>query len=231
MKLSFVIPFYNEVGNIEELLERIDKVIKAEKYQAEIICVDDGSTDGTSDLLDKMAKKYPAVKTIHHEQNQGLGVTLRTGFKAISGDLMLTFDGDLSQEPELIPELVKASQHADFIVASRYVPGGGMVGVPQYRILVSEVANGLVSFIFGIPIKDKTSGYRAIKVEKLKKMRLESDQFEIQIEEIAEAKRVGCTFAEVPLMLKTRKTGTSKFRFFEHSFKFALNLVKFRLRR
>lgn len=228
--LSLVIPFYNEAGNIPELLERVDKVLKDNRFSAEVICVDDGSTDGTSELLDEMEGKYPDVRVIHHEKNQGLGCALRTGFREVKGDLMITFDGDLSQEPELIPDLVKASETADIIIASRYVPGGGMIGVPKYRIMISEVANGLVSWIFGIPAKDKTSGYRAIKTDYLKKMDLESKHFEIQIEEIAEAKRLGCRFAEVPLMLKTRKTGRSKFKFFEHSFNFAKALWQFRSR-
>jgi dolichol-phosphate mannosyltransferase len=159
--VSIVVPTYNEASNIGPLLKSLAAAMRGERY--EIIVVDDGSPDGTGAIVDGLAGSYP-LRVLHRGGRRGLASALLDGFGAAKGELLACMDADLSHPPEVIPRLVAALQEEriDIAIASRLVPGGGVMGSwPQYRRLNSYVATLLASSLTGV--KDSMSGCFALK--------------------------------------------------------------------
>ena len=123
MKISIVMPCFNEISTIETVLKNVSEIeLNAEK---ELIVVDDFSTDGTRELLESLTKTNSAIKAIYHDRNQGKGVALRSGFKVASGDVIIIQDADLEYNPEEYPKLLKPIKDvkADVVYGSRLIVG------------------------------------------------------------------------------------------------------------
>ncbi len=121
MRLSIVIPVYNEVGTIQEIVSRVQAV----DLEKEIVIVDDGSTDGTRELLQEITLSHENVRVLYHDRNQGKGAALRTGFAGATGDIVIIQDADLEYDPREYPVLLEPilDGRADIVYGSRFLGG------------------------------------------------------------------------------------------------------------
>jgi len=214
MKVSIVIPMYNEEENVLRTLEIIDKVSKNfEDY--EIIVVDDGSSDDTYSLASNFQSNNSSnVHILKHPVNMGMGRALRTGFEKASGDAIVTIDADLSYESSYIPKLIdELDESTDIVVGSQYMVGGKTENIPPLRLFISKTANKLVGYAMANNLSTVTGVLRAYREEVLDSIELDSDGTEINPEIISKAKAVGFNIKEVPVTLKGRELGKSKVRY------------------
>jgi dolichol-phosphate mannosyltransferase len=218
VRLAVVLPMYNEQGNVAALLERLALVRTQSGLDLVALAVDDGSHDATHARLVAAAEQYPFLKVVRHERNRGMAAALRTGIatamaeRSPAFDVLAFMDADLTQAPEDLPRLIApiAENRADFVLGSRYVPGGRMRGVPFARRAISVVGNAAVRRLLRVPVGDLTSGFRAGRVEVFRAIHLAEKGFGIQLEGTVKAHRAGFRVAEVPITLGVRQSGYSK---------------------
>jgi len=211
--VSVIVPTYNERENLPTLIERINKVFVDERIVGEVVVIDDNSPDGTGQLAEQLRRKYKFLKVIHRPSKLGLGSAYREGFRAAEGKLLFTMDADLSHDPIYMPRFIERAEHADVVVGSRYVKGGGIIGWGLYRKLVSKVANFLAGIVVGADVNDITSGYRAYRKEVLAKVplkRIRSSGYAFQLEVIYEIRGKGFKIDSVPIVFTDRRKGKSK---------------------
>jgi dolichol-phosphate mannosyltransferase len=209
---------YNEADNVVPLLERIEAVRDRSGLDLVALAVDDGSRDATLVRLKGAAARFPFLHIVRHERNRGMAAALCTGIESVlsergPGFSALAFmDADLTHDPEDLPRLLAplVENRADFVLGSRYVPGGRMRGVPWARRAISIVGNLAVRRVLGVPVEDLTSGFRAARSEVFRAIRLEEHGFGIQLEGTVKAYRAGFRVSEVPITLGVRKSGYSK---------------------
>jgi glycosyltransferase involved in cell wall biosynthesis len=209
---------YNEAGNVAGLVQRLEEVRDRSGLDLVALAVDDGSRDATYQRLDRLAPEYPFLRIVRHGRNRGIAAALRTGIATALAergpgfDAVAFMDADLTHAPEDLPRLVAPilDDRADFVLGSRYVPGGRMRGVPWARRVISIVGNAAVRRLLGVPIEDLTSGFRAARIDVLRAISLKERGFGIQLEGTVKAYRAGFRVAEVPITLGVRKNGYSK---------------------
>ena len=212
--ISVIVPMYNEEGNVKNTITRVASILNEMGESWELIVVNDGSTDSTPALVEKLTQKYLNLRLFHHHKNLGPGRALRTGFKNAEGDIIVTIDADLSYSPENIPKLIHElrKKNADVILASPYTKGGKVVRVPLYRLLISRVGNYLLGYALKTKIKTLTGIFRAYRRQVIEFLDLESDGKEIEPEIVAKALSMGFEIQEIPMELSGREIGASKFR-------------------
>lgn len=187
MKLSIVIPCYNEVDTITEIVKRL-KAIDFE--DAEIIVIDDASNDGTKEVLEVEIK--PLVnKIIYHEKNKGKGAALRTGFKEAKGDVVVVQDADLEYDPRYLPKMLKLIENdtADAVFGSRFL-GGNPHRVLYFWHYVGNMLLTLLSNMFtNINLTDMETCYKMLRREIIKSIEIEEDRFGFEPEITAKIAR------------------------------------------
>ena len=208
VKVSVIVPTYNERDNLPELFERISSSLRG--YDYEIIIVDDDSPDETWKLAEELSNKYP-VKVIRRTDEKGLSSAVIRGFKEATGDVFVVMDADLQHPPEVIPELLKAIEEgADIAIASRYVPGGGVKNWYWYRKLISKgaIMLGRLALPKIRDVKDPVSGFFALRREVVEGVELNPVGFKILMEVLIKGnyRKV----VEVPFVFGLRKAGESK---------------------
>jgi glycosyltransferase involved in cell wall biosynthesis len=214
-----VLPMFNEEGCAQPCVQTIYGHIKNIATRTAVICVDDGSTDRTGELLTQMQSSVPTLIIEKHVVNQGYGAANVTGAKRAAAEgfeYVLFMDGDLTQRVSYIDDFVIEMQNGtDFIKATRYSKGGGVDGVPFKRWLVSYVGNLLAKMFFRLPIRDYTNGFRAIRTDLVKKLEAKERGFAYLIEEVYQISKIAKTYAEVPYVLTVRQDtlSTSKFSY------------------
>jgi len=182
----------------------------------EILFVDDNSPDGTGQLLDELAKQFPAVSVIHRSGKLGLGTAYITAYKAALArkpDYILQMDADLSHDPKDISRMLETAEHFDLVIGSRYVQGGRIVHWPIHRLLLSYLANLYVRWITGIKIIDCTSGFKCFKrsvLERIPLAQVVSNGYAFQIEMVYRTLKEGFRVGEVPIVFWDRTAGKSK---------------------
>jgi len=196
MKLSIIIPAYNEAGTVAGIVARV----RAAAQDAEIIVVNDGSTDGTAEALAELAERQPDVRVLHHETNRGKGAALRTGFAAATGDILLVQDADLEYNPQdygkLLAPILKGE--ADVVYGSRFLGG-------PHRVLFFWHAVGnrlltLLSNIFtNLNLTDVETGYKVFRKTVLESITIRSDRFGFEPEITAKVAKRGWRVYEVPI--------------------------------
>src|SRR5437016_2510819 len=197
MKLSIVVPVYNEKRTIDQILERIGKT----PYEKEIIIVDDYSKDGTREILHQMETcgRFPSARFFYHSLNQGKGAALRTGIKAATGDIVIIQDADLEYDPKEYPTLVQPIERneADVVYGSRFMGGR------PHRVLYfwHSVGNGfltLMSNMFtNINLTDMETGYKAFRREIIQSIVIEENRFGFEPEITAKIAKMRCRVYEV----------------------------------
>lgn len=217
MKISAVIPAYNEGENIANLVKRLKSVFMKLDIDFEIIVVVQGR-DGSIERLNNFKNsEIPQLKLIYFSEPLGVAKAFKIGFEEIEGDSthVLTMDGDLNHQPEELPTLIKIinQKNVDIVIGSRYVKGGKMEGLPIWKYLLSRFVNNALSYVTKLSqIKDKTSGYRLLKkgvVDKIKD-KVSAKNFDFYVEFLIWAKKEGFEILETPITFKYRKEGESK---------------------
>jgi len=201
MKISVVIPVYNEEQTICKIIARV----RAVDHAMEIIIVDDGSTDGTSEKLAEIGKKFENVKVLFHRENRGKGAALRTGFSAASGEVLIVQDADLEYDPRdyemlLVPIL---DGRAEVVYGSRFLGG-------PHRVLFfwHYVGNKFLTLISdalsNLNLTDMETGYKVFKKEVLAGLKLKSDRFGFEPEFTMKIAKKGYRVYEVPISYSGR---------------------------
>jgi dolichol-phosphate mannosyltransferase len=211
--VSVILPTYNEKENLPILIDKINRVFADGKIAGEVVIIDDNSPDGTGQLAEQLKEKYKFLNVIHRPSKLGLGSAYREGFRAAESKLLITMDADLSHDPEYITRFIEKAEHADVVVGSRYIKGGGIVGWGIYRKTVSKLANFLARIAAGTGVSDMTSGYRAYRKEVFEKVstdRIKSSGYAFQLEIIYEIRKKGFKIEEVPIVFTDRRKGKSK---------------------
>ncbi len=211
-RVVVLIPTYNERENLPRIVARV----RASAPTADILVLDDNSPDGTGEVADQLAANDPQVHVLHRTAKQGLGAAYKAGFAwAIDRgyDAAVEMDADGSHQPEQLPSLLQAAEHADLVIGSRWIKGGAVVNWPLYRKVISVGGNVYVKLMLGLPVNDATGGFRVYRTSALRKMDLESVDsagYGFQVDMTAELLRVGLTAVEVPIEFIEREVGESK---------------------
>jgi glycosyltransferase involved in cell wall biosynthesis len=194
-RLSVVIPVYNEVGTLENL---VDAVRACEVLDLEIIVVDDGSTDGTRELLREKIEPRVA-RVIYHERNRGKGAALRTGFAAARGDLVLVQDADLEYDPRDYARLVAPilEGKADVVYGSRFMGGESHRVLYFWHYLANRFLTLLSNMLTNLNLTDMEVCYKVFRREVLERIALEEERFGFEPEITAKVARLGCRIYEV----------------------------------
>jgi dolichol-phosphate mannosyltransferase len=218
MKLSVVLPTFNEAGNIGKLILKIFHQEDLRQFKKEFIVIDDNSPDGTAEIIKKLIKKKLPVKFLIRKHTHGLASAVLAGIKQVSSDLIVLMDTDFNHRPEDISRLVKPIQSAkaDLVIGSRYIPGGGMHGTEasQLQYWLSKWGNYFVNrWWLKLPVHEALSGFVAIRNSVLAKLSLEKIFYgygEYCIRLLCFANKAGFKLSEVPVMYGLRKYGVSK---------------------
>jgi len=215
MKTLIIIPTYNEVDNLRPLLQEVF----AQVPEGDVLIVDDNSPDGNGKLADEIHAENPQVNVIHRSGKLGLGTAYIAGFKyalAHSYDAVFEMDADFSHNPRYLPDFLKAIEHADLVIGSRYIPGGDTPNWSPARRLISGSGNIFARFMLGISIQDCTGGFRCYRCEVLRNVDLDTIQSEgyaFQIELVYRVMKHGFRIVEIPIVFIDRRLGQSKMSF------------------
>ena len=216
MDLSIIIPMFNEAENAESTLNRVEEALASFDGAYEIIAVNDGSLDNTLEILNRLAEQDGKLRIVSYPNNIGRGMALRKGFKESSGDVIVSIDADLSYSPHYILDLVETLRReaeVDLVLASPYMPGGGVKNVPVLRLWVSKLGNKILRLAMPNRIYTSTGIFRAYRKKVLDSLELESDGKEIHLEILSKVLALGYRVRESPAILTSRKRGKSKFKF------------------
>ncbi len=236
MKLTVMMPAYNEERDLPGLLERIQAALGGwADYR--VLIVDDGSRDRTAEIVREAGERMP-VELIQHPTNLGLGAAMRTGLRAAAGNegLVVTLDADNSQDPELIRAMVeRLEQGFDVVIASRFQPGAEEIGVPPYRKLLSHLSSAGIRLLIRYPgVRDYTCGFRVYRAETLRRLIdrfgdgfLRENGFSCMLELLLNLRSLHVRVGEVPLVLRyDLKEGASKMRVLRTMWRYVVTMVR-----
>jgi glycosyltransferase involved in cell wall biosynthesis len=207
---------FNEAENVESTIDRVEKALASFDGTYEIVAVNDGSFDNTLEILERVASQNGRIRVVSYPKNFGRGMALRTGFREAEGDIVISIDADLSYNPRYIidfVEVLRKEKQIDFVIASPYMPGGGVQNVPFLRLWISKLGNKILRFAMPNRIYTSTGIFRAYRRKVLDSLELESDGKEIHLEILSKAIALGFRVKEIPAVLTNRKKGRSKFKF------------------
>jgi glycosyltransferase involved in cell wall biosynthesis len=193
MKLSVIIPVYNEAKTILEIIKRV----KEAPFDKEIIVVDDYSKDGTAHLLKENCE---GIKPLFHERNQGKGAAIRTALSQVTGEVTIIQDADLEYHPSEYPNLISPILNgmADVVYGSRFQGGTHRV-LYFWHSVGNRMITTLSNMLTDLNLSDMETGYKAFRSEVLKNIRIESNRFGFEPEVTAKIAKMGCRVYEVPI--------------------------------
>jgi len=202
MKLSIVMPVYNEKDTLEEIF----RLLHLTPYDKEIIAVDDASTDGSRELLRRLAEEYDNVKVFYHDRNQGKGAALRTGFAQVTGEVVIIQDADLEYRPADYPALLEPIEQdlADVVYGSRLLGGRPHRVLFFWHYLGNRWVTTLSNMFTNLNLSDMEVGYKVFKAEVLKGLRIKSNRFGVEPELTAKVAKGGWRIYEVPIQYHGR---------------------------
>ena len=198
MKLSIIIPAFNEAKTIERVLDRIKESVGDFH---EIVVVDDASTDGTADIVQKLADSEPRLRLLRHPHNLGKTGALRTGFAEITGDIVVVQDADLEYDPADIPDLIAPilQNQGDVCLGSRFLVkrAGRILYYRHY--LANKFLTFLNNVLTDLNCTDVETGYKAMRADIARRMIITSSGFGFEVEFVAKCRKAGYRFYEVPI--------------------------------
>jgi glycosyltransferase involved in cell wall biosynthesis len=220
LKVSIIVPVYNERKNIDKILSEIEQV----GVEKEIIVVDDFSCDGTRDYL----KKKQGVKVIYHQSNMGKGAAIRSGLARVSGDVVIIQDADLEYSPREIPGLLLPIKEGKtkVVYGSRFLGRGEFLKSSFYA---NRFLTELTNLLYDAQITDMETCYKVIETKLLRSLNLVSSRFEIEPEITCKILKKGERIVELPISYKGRKTG--KKIGIKDGIQAIYNLIKWRFKR
>ncbi len=206
MKLTVIIPVFNEVKTIQEIIARV----QATGLVDEILAIDDGSTDGSRDLLAKI-NEDGKVKVIYHERNQGKGKAVRTGIQNASGDLIIIQDADLEYDPREYPNLLRPIQEgiADVVYGSRFL-GAGRRPALFWNMVANKILTLVTNILYNNILTDMETGYKLFRREVVQNMTLHARGFEFEPEFTAKILKSKVRIYEVPITFNPRDYSEGK---------------------
>lgn len=208
---------YNEMENLPELVREVRRLLPA----ADLLIVDDNSPDGTGKWVSEQARADERIFGLHRPRKMGLGsATLAALRFAVERDYtyVIALDADGSHDPRYIPSMLEAIRRQgddapDVVIGSRYVPGGGTLGWPLYRRVMSRAINGFARLMLGLPVHDCSGAFRCTRVSLLKRMDLSSCRsrgYSLFEELLWRYKKASARFEEIPIVFANRQHGKSK---------------------
>lgn len=220
MRVLVMLPTYNEIENIQDVLERTRRALP----DADVLVIDDGSPDGTAETAEKLGAGMVGdlagdgrVEVLRRASKSGLGSAYRAGFRiglARGYDVMVEMDADLSHDPAVLPQLIDAvAQGADLAIGSRYVPGGDIPDWKWLRRMISRGGGLYARTMLGLSVHDATAGFRAYHRRLLSQLDLDAvraDGYGFQVEMTYLTEKAGGRIAEVPITFRDRSLGRSK---------------------
>ncbi|NVL90871.1 MAG: glycosyltransferase family 2 protein [Desulfobacterales bacterium] len=199
MKLSVIIPVYNEVGTIKKILNRVQSV----PHDKEIIVVDDGSTDGTREWLSRISDGN--ITVLFHSVNKGKGAALRTGFERVTGNIVIIQDADLEYDPREYGRLIEPilDGRADVVYGSRFT-GGPQRVLFFWHYVGNKFLTLLSNMLTNLNLSDMETCYKAFRAHLLEKIKIKSDRFGFEPEITAKFAKLKCRIYEVPISYSGR---------------------------
>ncbi len=231
MKLSIVIPTYNEKKNIQLLIPEVSRVLK--KLKHEIIVVDDFSPDGTGEMVKRLKRKYRNIVLIQ-KKKEGIGAALKAGYDAASYDVIVSMDSDLSFEPrDILRLLEKMQQGYDLVLGSRHIRRGDYRKEhlsTHIKGFISRFGNKLNTLITGVNIHDFSANFRAIRKHVFESIKTRDKTNSFLMEMIVKTKYAGYRVAEIPVIFKDRRYGKSKLNLYKEAPIFLIKTILISLR-
>lgn len=212
-KTFLVIPTFNEKENLSRL---IPVLFELPVPNLHLLIVDDSSPDGTETLVVALQKKFPKLFLMIRPKKEGLGRAYVAGFGEalrLGADSVLQMDADFSHDPHDIPRLLEALQGADWVIGSRYIPGGKTKNWSIFRLFLSKFANFYARFVTKMPIFDGTAGFKAWRrgvLERIDFKTIRTNGYGFQLETNFRAFKNGFKVREVPITFHERRVGASK---------------------
>ena len=223
--ISIVVPVFNEARTVAEVIERLIEIeLPAPR---EILVVNDGSTDGTREVLDRVARR-PELRIIHAEKNGGKGSAIRIGFSKAAGTIVAIQDADLELDPAQIAELVQPilDGRTKVVYGSRFL--GARPDAPWLSIFANQVLTGVTNLLFGGRLTDMETCYKVMAREIAQSLDLESNRFDIEPEITAKLLRAGHSILELPIRFEPRSRAQGKKIGWRDGFRAIQVLLKYR---
>lgn len=224
MNLSVVIPAYNEVNTIQEILRRVE----AEKLATEILVVDDGSSDGTLEVLGTLDGNGP-IRVIKHDRNRGKGAAVRTGLQQAQGDIILIQDADLEYNPREYPNLLEPIQEgwADVVYGSRFL-GGPRRSTMFWHMVANKLLTFMTNILFNTILTDMETGFKVFRREVVQDLHLRANRFDFEPEFTAKILKRRVRIFEVPITFNPRDYSEGKKIGLWDAFQAVWTLLKYR---
>jgi glycosyltransferase involved in cell wall biosynthesis len=224
MKISVVIPVYNEANTLREIVQRVRAVGVAD----EIVIVDDGSVDGTREILKDMEDQNP-LEVVLHERNQGKGAAVRTGIQHATGDVLIVQDADLEYDPRDYDALLKPIREgvADVVYGSRFL-GGPRRPVMFWHMVANKLLTLMTNILYDTILTDMETGYKVFKREVVEDMDLKARRFEFEPEFTAKVLKRDVRIFEVPITFNPRDYDEGKKIGLKDAFEAVWALLKYR---
>ncbi|HEB66086.1 MAG TPA: glycosyltransferase family 2 protein [Chloroflexi bacterium] len=224
MKLSVIIPVYNEEATLEEIINRLETVGVAD----EIVIVDDGSVDGTRPILKELEKREK-VRVFYHERNQGKGAAVVTGIHEATGDALLIQDADLEYDPRDIPSLLKPLQEgiADVVYGSRFL-GAPRRSAMFWHMVANKLLTLMTNILYNAILSDMETGYKLFRREIVEDMTIHARRFDFEPEFTAKILKRKVRIFEVPITFNPRDYEEGKKIGLKDAFEAVWTLVKYR---
>jgi glycosyltransferase involved in cell wall biosynthesis len=224
MKVSVIVPVYNEVNTIEEILRRVE----AEKIATEIIVVDDGSTDGTREKLTSL-NEDGHLHIILHDRNLGKGAAVRTGIQEATGEVILIQDADLEYDPRDYPTLIQPIEEgiADVVYGSRFL-GGPRRTAMYWHMVANKMLTFITNLLYNTILSDMETGYKVFKKEVVEGMKIRANKFDFEPEFTAKILKRKVRVYEVPISFNPRDYDEGKKIGISDAFQAVWALIKYR---
>ncbi|MFT7677764.1 MAG: glycosyltransferase involved in cell wall biosynthesis [Planctomycetota bacterium] len=208
MKLSIVMPIYNEENTLEQIVERV----LATPFEKELLLVDDGSVDRSREIMGRLEAAHPEIRCFYHEVNSGKGSALSTGFKQVEGDLVVVQDADLEYDPNDYGALIEPIQvgRADVVYGSRFLGRDGERVHFFWHTLGNRLLTGLSNLLTGLKLTDMETCYKVFRSDVARDLDIRSRTFAVEPEMTAKFARRELRVVEVPISYEGRNYNTGK---------------------
>jgi glycosyltransferase involved in cell wall biosynthesis len=224
MKISVIIPAYNEVNTIAEIVKRVQAV----QIANEIVIVDDGSSDGTRDVLQSL-NSVGEARVIFHEHNQGKGEAIRTGLESVTGDVIIIQDADLEYDPRDFEALLRPIREgiADVVYGSRFL-GGARRPTMFWHMVANKMLTLMTNILYNTILTDMETGYKVFKHEVMEHIRIRAKRFDFEPEFTAKILKHNVRIFEVPITFNPRDYQEGKKIGMKDAFQAVWTLIKYR---